>query len=231
MSQHFNNKFSRLLTYLYTISLLIGQIWDISLYFAFVFANSPCLRVIFSLTSEYTFSVDKERIMKKNIFLWQLGGLTFSAILGTLFHFLLEWTGLQFLAPICAINESTWEHMKLLFFPTLFYTIFQSFFAKEYKNFWSVKLIGTCLGLITIPMLFYTCIGTFGFSPAWYNILIFFLALGVTYFTEYALFMAKKQIKPFNLLAIFLFIVIVCAFVVFTYSPPNIPLFLPPTVE
>lgn len=167
--------------------------------------------------------------MKRSLFFWQLGGLTFSAVLGTIFHFLLEWTGLKILAPICAINESTWEHMKLLFFPTLFYTIFQSFFfAKEYKKYWTVKLIGTILGLITIPILFYTCIGFFGSSPAWFNILTFFIALAVTYFTEFFLFKSNLPQKPFNLLSCFLLGLITVAFVIYTYNPPNIPLFISP---
>ncbi len=44
-------------------------------------------------------------------------------ILGSLNHFLYDWTGGSSLAALfCPINESPWEHLKLLFFPFLFVT-------------------------------------------------------------------------------------------------------------
>ena len=61
--------------------------------------------------------------MKRSLLLWQVFGLTFSAVLGTLLHFLYDWTDLEFLKPISAINESTFEHMKILFFPMLIFAI------------------------------------------------------------------------------------------------------------
>ena len=46
-------------------------------------------------------------------------------ILGTLLHFLYEWTGYNYLVGfISPVNESTWEHLKLLFFPVLFLSFF-----------------------------------------------------------------------------------------------------------
>lgn len=46
------------------------------------------------------------------------------AILGSLNHFLYDWTGgSSFAALFCPINESPWEHLKLLFFPFLFVTL------------------------------------------------------------------------------------------------------------
>ena len=43
------------------------------------------------------------------------------AVLGTLNHFLYELSGgAAIFALFCPVNESTWEHLKLLFFPYLF---------------------------------------------------------------------------------------------------------------
>ena len=38
-------------------------------------------------------------------------------VAGTLLHFVYEWFGGNVWAVIGAVNESTWEHLKLLFFP------------------------------------------------------------------------------------------------------------------
>ena len=56
-------------------------------------------------------------------------GTIFVLILGTLSHFFYEWSNdNQIIGLFSPVNESVWEHMKLVFFPMLFYSIiaFQS---------------------------------------------------------------------------------------------------------
>ena len=78
--------------------------------------------------------------MKRDISLWQLGGFSFTALAGTLLHFLYDLTGESVLAaPFSGVNESTWEHMKLLYFPLLIFALIQSRFFKERKGFWCIK--------------------------------------------------------------------------------------------
>ena len=74
--------------------------------------------------------------MKKTVWLWQLFGFAFTALGGTLLHFLYDFTGALWAAPFSGVNESTWEHMKLLYWPMFIYAIVQSFFFKDYENFW-----------------------------------------------------------------------------------------------
>ena len=69
--------------------------------------------------------------MKNDLLIYQVVGLTFTALLGTILHFLYEWTNLLFVAPISAVNESTWEHMKLVFIPSFLFSIIQSFIYKK----------------------------------------------------------------------------------------------------
>ena len=167
--------------------------------------------------------------MKKHLFLWQLAGLTFTAILGTLLHFLFDWTKSPSLAPISAVNESTWEHMKLLFFPSFFFALFQNrFFRREFSNFWWVKLVGISFGLLFIPVLFYTVNGAFGKSPDWLNILFFFIAITAAYFLEFYLFKHDYLLCKLPFLALSALLLIALAFGVFTFYPPQIPLFQDP---
>lgn len=70
--------------------------------------------------------------MKRNLSLWQLAGFAFTSIGGTLLHFLYDLTGQSVVAaPFSAVNESTWEHMKLLFFPMFVFALVQSRFFGE----------------------------------------------------------------------------------------------------
>lgn len=166
--------------------------------------------------------------MKKNLWLWQLSGFTFAVVLGSLLHFLYEWTDFLLFAPISAVNESTWEHMKILFFPMLAFACIQAkFFSEEYVGFWWIKLIGVLAGVASIPVLFYTCSGAFGKTPDWLNVIFFFASAGGAYMLEWALF-CKKVSWRFWWIAVTVLLVIATLFIMFTFFPPQLPLFQDP---
>ena len=170
--------------------------------------------------------------MKRNLLLWQLAGLTFTAVFGTLFHFLYAWTDIIAFAPFCAVNESTWEHMKIMFFPMFFFALIQyAFGGKEVDGFWCVKLIGTLIGVTLIPVFFYTYNGAFGTSPDWLNILIFFLSSFLAYFVEYLLFKRENACKLPSAVSLVILIAIAVLFILFTFIPPQLPLFQDPLIR
>ena len=166
--------------------------------------------------------------MKRDISLWQLGGFAFTALTGTLLHFLYDWTGESVLAaPFSGVNESTWEHMKLLYFPLLVFALIQSHYFKDYKGFWCTKLIGTVAGLLLIPALFYTYNGAFGKSPDWVNITIFFISAALAFLIEAHLFKHEFSCR-YPRVAFALICVIGVLFIIFTFKTPQIPLFEDP---
>ncbi len=167
--------------------------------------------------------------MKRSIGLWQLMGFAVTSLGGTLLHFLYDWLGRAvWIAPFSGINESTWEHMKLLFWPMFIFAIVQSFFFKDCEIFWCVKLRGTLLGLGLIPVLFCTYNGVIGKSPDWLNIVIFFVSVAIAYLYEARLFNLNKLSCKFSRLAIALLCVIALIFVVFTFATPEIAIFKDP---
>ena len=167
--------------------------------------------------------------MKRDLSLWQLSGFALTSLAGTLLHFLYDWTGQSIgNALISAVNESTWEHMKLLYVPLFLFAVVQSFFFLEYKNFWFVKLIGTLFGLIFIPVLFYTYNGAIGPSPDRLNIAIFFIAAAAAFFLEWLLFKAGWPRRCLSRLSLGVLLGIGVLFIVFTFWPPHIPLFQDP---
>ena len=125
--------------------------------------------------------------MKKSF--WQPLGFGISTLAGTLLHFLYDWTGESALvAPFSGVNESTWEHMKLLYWPLFLFAMVQRLFFREEKNFWCVKLAGMLVGLVLIPVLFYTYNGIFGQSADWINIAIFYIAAAAAFLLEWQFF-------------------------------------------
>ena len=167
--------------------------------------------------------------MKKTVWLWQLWGFAISSLGGTLLHFLYEWSGESvWIAPFSGVNESTWEHMKLLFWPMFIFAIIESFFFRDKEDFWCIKLRGTLLGLALIPLLFYTYNGVIGKSPDFINIAIFFIAAAISYIYETILFNKEKTSCGSPRLMLFLLCIVALSFVAFTFVPPQIEIFKDP---
>lgn len=167
--------------------------------------------------------------MKRSIGLFELWGFATAALGGTLLHFLYDWLGrASWIAPFSGVNESTWEHMKLLFWPMFLFAIVQSFFFRERTDYWCVKVRGLLLSLILIPTIFYTYNGVIGRSPDWINIAIFFISAAAAYIYETRLFQTKKLRCKHPKLAIATLCAIALLFVVFTFATPQIGIFKDP---
>ena len=169
--------------------------------------------------------------MKRDIFLWQFISFTFACVIGSLLHFVYSWTNFTPLAIISSVNESTFEHIKILFFPTFIFAIFQWFYFKDYyKGFWCVKLKGVFLGTILIPILFYTLTGIFGTLNGFINILLFFISALIPSIYEGKLLKENKPCK-FGVLAFITLCLMAVLFSLFTFFSPKIPLFLDPITK
>ncbi len=167
--------------------------------------------------------------MKRTIWIWELFGFAVTVLCGTLLHFLYDWLGgAVFVAPFSGVNESTWEHMKLLFWPMLIFGIAQSFFFKGYESFPCVKLRAILIGLALIPILFYTYNGVIGKSPDWINIAIFFVSAAAAYVYEGAA-LKKGSVKcKCSIFPAAVLIAIALLFIIFTFYTPEIAIFKDP---
>ena len=55
---------------------------------------------------------------------WEIAGTIFIIAVGSALHFVFGWTGgWRPVAVIAAVNESIWEHLKLAFWPGLFWAL------------------------------------------------------------------------------------------------------------
>ena len=168
--------------------------------------------------------------MKNRIPYWQMIGFIFTAVAGTLLHFLFDWTGGSILAALfSAVNESIWEHLKLLFYPMAAFAVIEYFsWDKRTDGFWCIKLLGILLGLALIPVAYYTYTGIFGVNADWLNVTIFFLVAGLVYWVETKLFQSEFACPLSPQMAAAVICLIAAAFTVFTFLPPQIPLFRDP---
>lgn len=77
-------------------------------------------------------------------------------LIGTLLHFTYEWSHHnKVVAYFSAVNESTWEHIKIALTPTYIYTIID-FFILDGNNFFFAKFMCMLSIILIIPILFYS---------------------------------------------------------------------------
>ena len=170
--------------------------------------------------------------MKEKTGLWQLAGFAATSLGGTLLHYLYDWTrGAWWAAPFSGVNESTWEHMKLLFWPLLLFAALERFFFRERSDFLCVKARGIVLGIALIPILFYTYNGAVGKSPDWINIAIFFVSCALAFLYETKALNRRDTVCTHPHLAQGILLLLAALFVIFTYLPPEIGIFRDPVTN
>lgn len=168
---------------------------------------------------------------KKKIIRFQIFSVIFTWILGTILHFLYEWSrDNKIIASFSAVNESTWEHLKLVFFPMLITTIVGFLvIGKDNKKFWCAKTIGIILAMSFIIVFFYTYTGIIGTNFAILDIGSFFVAVILGEYVAYKIMTNDEyKLKCNKRIAVIGLICILLCFIIFTYLPPHIGLFKDP---
>lgn len=156
-------------------------------------------------------------------------GAILTVILGTLSHFFYEWSGRNPAAALFfPVNESTWEHMKLLFFPMLICSLLISSCLKEKPaSLRSALLAGNLLGTFLIPVLFYTYTGIAGQNYLWADIAVFILSVLAAWSIAWKL-RNSENISRFRAVIFAAAVILGAAFFIFTFRVPGLPLFQDP---
>ena len=150
-------------------------------------------------------------------------------LLGCLWHFLYEWTGRSSLVGLFApVNESVWEHTKLLVFPMLLTLAAEHFFLrKKYRNLITAGIFALLPGIVVMPLLFYAYYFFTQKSYLWADITIFLACVLVSFGTQY--FLLKHHIftvKEARISRALLFLVLL-SYILLTLYPPAFGLFIP----
>lgn len=164
-------------------------------------------------------------MLKKFCFL----GALFVIVLGSLAHFFYVWSGNNILIGLFApVNESTWEHMKLVFFPMLIFSIFAYFTLKEeYPCILSALLSGILIGTFLIPVVFYTYSGILGMNKFMGDIATFIFAVVVSFISIYKSAQTCR-FQNFTSILYWTVLILILCFFIFTIAPPQIGLFAEP---
>lgn len=167
-------------------------------------------------------------IKKSPILIFEIISTIFIMILGILLHFTFEWANNnELVGTFSAINESTWEHLKLIFFPMLITLIMGYFYkGKNISNYLCAKVIGMILAIIFTIIFFYTYTGIIGRNFAIVDISSFFIAVVLGQSVAYKKMQSKFYCN--NIMSIMLLLILYLCFCIFTFFPPHIALFKDP---
>jgi len=172
-----------------------------------------------------------DRRKSKFIFRYELVGIFFIIILGSLLHFTFELSGHHPVVGVfSAVNESVWEHLKLGFWPALLYAVIEyRYLKKSTNNFLPAKTVGIYLIPIIIQILFYSYTAILEESVLMIDILTFIIAVIVGQLASYKLLTYRKLPRNLNKVSVVALFLLGVAFVLLTFYPLHLPIFQDPT--
>ena len=159
-------------------------------------------------------------------------GIFFVLTIGTLAHFLYDWTGSNHIVGLFTpINESIWEHMKLLFFPMLLYSLIMILkFRGKYSCIPSALSFGILTGALLIPLFYYVYTYILGKNVFILDMGIFLLSIVIAFWLSYKLTLSRRLEAYTSLLCVLVCVLFIC-FLFFTYYPPDAVIFQDPTIS
>ncbi|PKM95072.1 MAG: hypothetical protein CVU84_07050 [Firmicutes bacterium HGW-Firmicutes-1] len=159
-------------------------------------------------------------------------GIPVLIIVGSLLHFVYEWSGnLTIVGLFAPTNESVWEHLKMTFWPMLIWWVVAYFVLSKSKIISATQWFVSCVVAILVCVLiivsfFYTYTGAWGIESLILDIFSLFLGVAVGQILAFHVYLYAnlKQICLYISIIILIFLAI--TFIVFTFAPPHIPLFM-----
>lgn len=169
----------------------------------------------------------------KNLSIW---GAVFGIVAGSFLHFAYGWSGNNFIVGLLApVNESPWEHMKLVFTPLIAFAFIDYYYlrssAKDYC-FALVKQIG--FAIVFILAVFYIYTPLVGRSILAVDISSFAVGIILAKWFGYLILTGrfkKWQFKGINTFSAILLILFATFFLYTTFNPPHVNLFLDPVTD
>lgn len=169
-------------------------------------------------------------INKNKILQFRRISILFCILLGTILHFTYAWSNENsIVAAFSAVNESVWEHLKLVFFPMLIMSIVGFVWIGKYiPNYWCIRFFSIVIAISFITVFFYTYTGIIGQNFAVLDIGSFVIAIVLAEYYAYYQLIKQTSKTCHRGIAITLLAILCIAFVCFTYQTPRIPYFMDP---
>lgn len=142
------------------------------------------------------------------------------SLVGTLAHFLYDITNHnKIIGLFAAVNESTWEHIKIALTPTFLWAIYDGFVYGGNPNYFLAKLLSLLSLIIVIPLIFYSYKFILKKSIVIIDISIFYISIFISQFLFYYIINLNPVNEFINYLSCILVFIIFGFYMVLTLIP------------
>ena len=159
-------------------------------------------------------------------------GILFISFVGCLFHYLYELSGKQsFVSIVSPVNESVWEHLKIAFYPTILWYILSYFLMARKKripfsSWFFSSVLSSLVSTVFIVVFYYTYTGAFAIQSLILEIASLFLGVILAQMLSLYVFQRANLRYYHHIISTLVFVSYLTAFVVFTFIPPQYPIFM-----
>ena len=147
-------------------------------------------------------------------------GVVVISLTGTLAHFVYEWSHHnRVIGLFAAVNESTWEHIKIALTPTFLWSIYDGALYGLNPNYFLAKLASLLVLIFFIPLVFYSYRRITKKSILAIDIATFYIAIILSQLTFYAIIVAPEVSPVFQYLSCLGTFVLFGAYMTLTLKP------------
>jgi len=151
-------------------------------------------------------------------------------ILSTLFHSLYNYLPCFLTSIIVPVNESIFEHMKMIFTSYMFYLLIKILFNKKRENNLISSFVIASLFNIVIFLIIYIPIYLLFGEKLVVTLILYFITILISNYLMYKI-QNKKINSKINKYSVYIIPLVYIVFTLFTYFPLKNMLFLDPTTN
>jgi Family of unknown function (DUF6512) len=150
-------------------------------------------------------------------------------VAGTLLHFVYGWSGRNFLAGLVSpVNESVWEHTKLLVFPVVAVAAVEAVLLHDVRRVGWATLVEAIVGAVAIVVVFYAYTGALGTGPVlWVDITSFVLVVAGGQGLHLRVLGSSQIPVPPAVVSLLGLVALLALYGIWTVTPPGLPVFQP----
>ena len=147
-------------------------------------------------------------------------GIILIAVIGTLLHFLYEISNHnKFVAIFAAVNESTWEHIKICMTPTILWSLYDGYVYGMNTNYIIAKALSLLVIILLIPLLFYTYTQFTKKSILWVDVICFYVTVICSQLTFYHIINLEPLPFICTYLSAILLLIEIASYMFLTFNP------------
>ncbi len=147
-----------------------------------------------------------------------------AGLAGTALHFLYDLIPGVLTGLISPINESVWEHLKLLFWPTLAAAFVLTRKAPKPQRLWAAFFVSLLAAPLFLLGIYYLLLTGFGVERLWVDIALYYISMFFGFFLAWRLYNRSTPEKWGGFLLLLLLLYGSCL-ILFTFAAPPLEIF------